>query len=128
MSLAPLKEVVLQESARKALDPNSDAEPLVRYASVTVLQTAGGVVSTRVFIAAAGTPDPTLRRLLAEALGAMTDDKSAADRLSEPLKDKVLEVRAAALESVAERKDKSAEAILHREAQSSNEESAAVAI
>jgi HEAT repeat protein len=158
MSLAPLKEVVLQESARKALDPNSDAEPLVRYASVTVLQTAGGVVSTRVFIAAAGTPDPTLRRLLAEALGAMTDDKSAAeiyaalrsadpavravmaralgrlkhasaaDRLSEPLKDKVLEVRAAALESVAERKDKSAEAILHREAQSSNEESAAIAI
>jgi HEAT repeat protein len=158
MSLAPLKEVVLQETARKALDPNADAEPLVKYASVTVLQTAAGVVSTRVFIGAAATPDPTLRRLLAEALGAATDDKSAAeiyaalrspdpgvravmaralgklkhasagDRLSEPLKDKVLEVRAAALESVAERKEKSAEAILHREAQSSNEESAALAI
>jgi HEAT repeat protein len=158
MALAPLKEVVLQEAARKALDPNADAEPLIKYASVTVLQTAAGVVSTRVFIGAAATPDPTLRRLLSEALGAATDDKSAAeiyaalrspdpavravmaralgklkhasagDRLSEPLKDKVLEVRAAALESVAERKEKSAEAILHREAQSSNEESAALAI
>ena len=158
MALAPLKEVALQDVARKALDPSSDAEPLVRYASVTVLQVAGGVYSTRVFIAAAGTGDPTLRRLLAEALGAMTEDKSAAeiyaalrspdpavrsvmaralgrlkhpnagDRLSEPLRDKVLEVRAAALESVAERKEKNAETILHREAQSSNEEFAALAI
>jgi HEAT repeat protein len=157
-TLAPLKEVVLQETARKALDANSDAEPLVKYASVTVLQVAGGVVSTRVFVAAAATSDPTLRRLLGEALGAVTDDKSAAeiyaalrspdpavravmarslgrlkhasaaDRLSEPLRDKVLEVRAAALEAVAERKERSAEAILHREAQASNEESAALAI
>ena len=139
------------------LDPATE-EPLVKYAAVTVLQTAGGVVSTRVFIAAAATPDPTLRRLLAEALGAMTDEKSATeiyaalrspdpavravmaralgklkhasagDRLTEPLRDKVLEVRAAALEAVAERKDKNAETILQREAQSSNEESAALAI
>jgi HEAT repeat protein len=157
ISLSPLKEVKLQDVARAAL-VNPDAEPLVRYASVTVLQVAGGVASTRVFVAAAGTPDPTLRRLLSEALGSMTDDKSATeiytalrnpdpgvravmaralgrlkhasagDRLSEPLRDKVLEVRAAALEAVAERKDKNAEAILHREAQGSNEESAAVAI
>jgi HEAT repeat protein len=157
MALAPLKEVKLQDVARAAL-VSADGEPLIKYASVSVLQAAGGVASTRVFITAAVTTDPTLRRLLAEALGTMTDDKSAAeiyaalrgpdpgvravmaralgrlkhaqaaDRLSEPLKDKVLEVRAAALESVAERKDKSAEAVLHREAQSSNEESAAVAI
>lgn len=157
MSLAPLKEVRLQDVARQALI-NPDAEPLVKYASVTVLQTAGGIASTRVFVTAAVTPDPTLRRLLAEALGAMTDDKSAVeiysalrhpdpavravmaralgrlkhasagDRLSEPLKDRVLDVRAAALESVAERKDKNSETILHREAQSSNEEAAAVAI
>ncbi|HVE41550.1 MAG TPA: HEAT repeat domain-containing protein [Planctomycetota bacterium] len=157
MALSPLKEVRLQDVARAAL-VSADGEPLIKYASVTVLQVAGGVASTRVFITAANTSDPTLRRLLAEALGSMNDDKSAAeiyaalrspdpavravmaralgrlkhaqaaDRLSEPLKDKVLEVRAAALESVAERKDKSAEALLHREAQSSNEESAAVAI
>lgn len=158
MALAPLKEVALQDVARKALDPASDAEPLVKYASVTVLQVAGGAFSTRVFVAAAGSPDPTLRRLLSEALGSMTDDKSAAeiyaalrnpdpnvravmarslgrlkhasagDRLSEPLRDKVIDVRAAALEAVAERKDKNAEAILHRESQNSNEETAAVAI
>jgi HEAT repeat protein len=157
MALAPLKEVKLQDVARAAL-VNPDAEPLVKYASVAVLQAAGGIASTRVFITASGTTDPTLRRLLAEALGSMTDDKSAteiyaalrspdpgvravmaralgrlkhphaADRLSEPLKDKVLEVRAAALESVAERQDRNAEAVLHREAQSSNEESAGVAI
>jgi HEAT repeat protein len=157
MALAPLKEVKLQDVARATL-VSPDGEPLLKYASVAVLQAAGGVASTRVFITAAVTSDPTLRRLLAEALGSMSDDKSAAeiyaalrssdpgvravmaralgrlkhaqaaDRLSEPLKDKVLDVRAAALESVAERKDRSAEAVLHREAQSSNEESAAVAI
>jgi HEAT repeat protein len=157
MALAPLKEVKLQDAARAAL-LSPDAEPLVKYASVTVLQVSGGPASTRVFVASAGTTDPTLRRLLSEALGSMTDDKSAAeiyaalrnadsnvravmarslgrlkhqnadDRLSEPLKDKVLEVRAAALEAVAERKEKNAEAVLHRESQSSNEESAAIAI
>ncbi|RPH36641.1 MAG: hypothetical protein EHM91_15805, partial [Planctomycetota bacterium] len=118
MALSPLKEVKLQDVARAAL-LNPDAEPLVKYASVTVLQVSGGPASTRVFVAAAGTTDPTLRRLLSEALGSMTDDKSAAeiyaalrnadpnvravmarslgrlkhanadDRLSEPLKDKV---------------------------------------
>jgi HEAT repeat protein len=157
MALAPLKEVKLYDVARAAL-VDQNAEPLVRYAAVTVLQVSGGAASTRAFIAAANTTDPTLRRLLSEALGSMTDEKSpaeiyaalrnadpnvrivmaralgrlkhasAADRLSEPLRDKVLEVRAAALESVAERKEKNAEAILHREAQGSNEESAAVAI
>ncbi|HEV3029628.1 MAG TPA: HEAT repeat domain-containing protein [Planctomycetota bacterium] len=157
MALAPLKEVKLQDIARQALvDPNG--EPLVKYASVTVLQTAGGAASARVFITVANTADPTLRRLLSEALGSLSDDKSAAevyaalrspdpgvravmaralgrlkhksagDRLSEPLRDKVLEVRAAALESIAERKDASSEIILHREAQGTNEETAAVAI
>jgi len=157
MALAPLKEVKLQDLARKALvDPNG--EPLVKYASVTVLQTAGGAASARVFITVANTSDPTLRRLLSEALGSLTEEKSATeiyaalrspdpgvravmaralgrlkhknagDRLSEPLKDKVLEVRSAALESVAERKDANSEAILHREAQVGNEETAAVAI
>jgi HEAT repeat protein len=157
IALSPLKEVKLQDVARQAL-LSPEGEPLVKYAAVTVLQVAGGIASTRVFVAAAVTTDPTLRRLLSEALGSMTDDKSAAeiytalrhadpgvravmaralgrlkhqnaaDRLSEPLKDKVLDVRAAALEAVAERKDKNAEAILHRESQGSNEESAAVAI
>jgi len=157
MALSPLKEVKLQDVARAAL-LSPDAEPLVKYASVTVLQVSGGPASTRVFVAAAGTTDLTLRRLLSEALGSMSDDKSAAeiyaalrnadpnvravmarslgrlkhanadDRLSEPLRDKVLEVRAAALEAVAERKEKNAEAVLHRESQGSNEESAAVAI
>src|SRR5882672_39805 len=157
MALSPFKEVKLQDVARAALiDPNGEA--LVKYASVTVLQVAGGPASTRVFVAVANTTDPTLRRLLSEALGSMTDDKSAAeiytalrhadpnvravmaralgrlkhanaaDRLSEPLRDKVLDVRAAALESVAERKDRNSEAILHREAQGVNEETAAVAI
>ncbi|MBV8881666.1 MAG: HEAT repeat domain-containing protein [Planctomycetaceae bacterium] len=157
MALSPLKEVALQDLARKALiDPN--AEPLVKYASVTVLQIAGGAASTRVFVEVANTTDPTLRRLLSEALGSMTDAKSATeiyaalrhpdpgvravmaralgrlkhpnagDRLSEPLKDKVLDVRAAALESVAERRDKNSEAVLQREAQGGNEEAAAVAI
>jgi HEAT repeat protein len=156
-ALAPLKEVKLQDVARQALiDPN--AEPLVKYASVAVLQISGGAASTRVFITAAPTTDPTLRRLLSEALGSMTDEKSAAeiyaalrspdagvravmarslgrlkhknagDRLAEPLKDKILDVRAAAMEAVAERKDPNAEAILHREAQSTNEETAGVAI
>lgn len=157
MSLSPLKEVRLQDVAMAALK-NVNDEPLIRYASVTVLQVAGGIASTRVFVAAANTADPTLRRLLSEALGSMTDDKSAAeiyanlrhpdpsvravmaralgrlkhaqagDRLSEPLKDKVLDVRAAALESVAERKDKNAESVLQREAQGANEEAAAIAI
>ncbi|HLY75326.1 MAG TPA: HEAT repeat domain-containing protein, partial [Planctomycetota bacterium] len=68
-----------------------------------------------------------VRAVMARALGRLKH-KSAADRLSEPLKDKVLEVRAAALESVAERKDAGSENILHREAQSSNEETAAVAV
>lgn len=157
IALSPLKEVRLQDVARQALiDPN--AESLVKYASVTVLQVAGGAASTRVFVAVAGTSDPTLRRLLSEALGSMTDEKSAteiyaalrhadpgvrivmaralgrlkhrnaADRLSEPLRDKVLDVRGAALESVAERRDPNSEALLHREAQGTNEESAAVAI
>lgn len=157
IALSPLKEVRLQDVARKALT-TPEEEPLVKYASVTVLQVAGGVASTRVFVAVAATPDPTLRRLLSEALGSMTDDKSAAeiyaalrhpdpsvravmaralgklkhasagDRLAEPLKDKNIEVRTAALEAVAERKEKNAEAVLQRESQSSNEESAAVAI
>lgn len=157
IALAPLKEVKLQDAARAVLiDPNGEA--LLKYAAVTVLQTSGGAASTRVFVASATTTDPTLRRLLSEALGSMTDDKSAAeiyaalkhpdpnvravmaralgtlkhknaaDRLSEPLKDKVLDVRAAALESIAERRDPGSEAILHREAQGTNEESASVAI
>jgi len=156
-ALAPLKEVKLQDVARQTL-VNPEDDPLLKYASVTVLQVAGGVASTRVFITVAATPDPTLRRLLSEALGSMTDDKSAAeiyaalkhadpavravmaralgrlkhasagDRLSEPLKDKNLEVRTAALEAVAERKDKNSEMVLHREAQSSHEETASAAI
>ena len=60
-------------------------------------------------------------------LGTLKDGR-AMDRLAEPLKDKVPEVRAAALEAVAERKDKSSEAVLQREAQRSDEEAAAPAI
>jgi hypothetical protein len=71
--------------------------------------------------------DPNVRAVMARSLGRLKH-KNAADRLSEPLKDKVLDVRAAALESVAERRDPGSEAILHREAQGANEESAAVAI
>jgi len=64
---------------------------------------------------------------MARSLGTLKH-KNAGDRLAEPLKDKVFEVRAAALEYVAERRDPSSETILHREAQSANEETAAAAI
>jgi HEAT repeat protein len=157
MALAPLKEVRLHEKARETL-ANRDATPILRHASVSVLQAWGGAVGARSFIAAATTNDLTLRRLLAEALGSLADEKSvietyaairnpdpavrvvtaralgrlnhpqAGDRLAELFKDKNIEVRAAALESVAERREKSAEAILHREAQGVNEEMVAVAI
>jgi HEAT repeat protein len=156
-ALAPLKEVALQDLARKVLlEPGE--EPVLRYASVAVLREFGGAAGARVLLAgAAAQPDLTLRRLLSEALGAL-DDKGAAeiyaalkhpdpvvravgaralgrlkhaqagDRLSGPLKDAVVDVRAAALEAVAERKDKNSESILQREAQGSNEDSAALAI
>jgi hypothetical protein len=71
--------------------------------------------------------DPNVRAVMARSLGRLKHAQ-AADRLSEPLRDKTLDVRAAALEAVAERKEKNAETILHREAQGSNEESAALAI
>ncbi len=156
-ALAPLKELKLQEQAKQALlDPAEEA--LVKYGAVAVLKAADGIANCRVLLLAAATPDPTLRRLLSDALGANTDDKApdviyqalrnadpnvrlvaarslgtlkhdrAMDRLSEPLKDKSPEVRQAALEAVAERKDRRSEAILQREAQKSDEESSAAAI
>jgi hypothetical protein len=50
------------------------------------------------------------------------------DRLSEPLRDKLPDVRLSALEAVAERRDKSSETILQREAQRSDDELAGPAI
>jgi HEAT repeat protein len=157
ISLAPLKEIALQERAKKTLlDPGG--EPLAKYGAVAVLKAADGIASARVLVSAAATTDPTLRRLLAEALGANTDEKTpeavyqalrhadpsvrfvaarslgtlkhaqAMDRLSEPLKDKLPDVRGAALEAVAERKDKSSESLLQREAQRSDEDLAGPAI
>jgi HEAT repeat protein len=156
-ALAPLKDLKLQEMAKTDL-LNPDAMPFVKYGAVAVLKAADGIANARVLLAAAASSDATLRRLLAEALGANTDDKTpdlvyaalrqadanvrsvaaralgklrdekASSRLSEPLKDKVPEVRQAALESVAERKDKSSEAVLQREAQRSDEDLAAPAI
>jgi HEAT repeat protein len=157
-ALAPLKEVAHQDLARKALsDPGED--PFLRQASVGVLRAAGGVFNTRTLLAAAAAqPDPTLRRLLSEALGAADDEKSAAEiygslkhgdpvvravaaralgrlphaqaesRLNGPLKDPQIEVRAAALEAVAERRGKTSESVLLREAQGSHEDAAALAI
>jgi HEAT repeat protein len=157
MALAPLKELKLQETAVQALR-NPSEEPLVKYGAVAVLKAADGIANCRVLMAAAATTDTTLRRLLADALGANSDDKApdviyqglrspdpnvrlvaarslgtlkhekAMDRLSEPLKDKAPEVRQAALEAVAERKDKRSEATLQREAQKSDEDSSAAAI
>lgn len=157
IALAPLKEIPLQERAKKVL-LDAGGEPLAKYGAVAVLKAADGIANARVLLAAAATPDTTLRRLLAEALGRNTDEKApeaiyaalrhadasvrlvaaralgglkhaqAMDRLAEPLKDKVPEVRAAALEAVAERKEKSSETILHREAQRSDEDLAAPAI
>jgi HEAT repeat protein len=157
MALAPLKDLKLQDFAKQAL-LNATEEPLVQYGSVAVLKAADGIANCRVLVAAAATTDPTLRRLLADALGANTDDKApdviyqalrhadpnvrlvaarslgtlkhekAMDRLVEPLKDKSPEVRQAALEAVAERKDKRSEATLQREAQKSDEESSSAAI
>ena len=156
-SLAPLKELKLQDLAKQALLNPSEA-PLVKYGAVAVLKAADGIANCRILVAASATPDPTLRRLLADALGANSDDKApdvvyqalrsadvnvrlvaarslgtlkhdkAMDRLTEPLKDKAPEVRQAALEAVAERKDKRSEAILQREAQKSDEESSSAAI
>jgi HEAT repeat protein len=77
--------------------------------------------------AALRSADPGVRAVMARSLGRLKHP-NAGDRLSEPLKDKVLDVRAAALEAVAERKDKNCEAILHREAQNTNEDVAAIAI
>ncbi|HEX7901487.1 MAG TPA: HEAT repeat domain-containing protein [Planctomycetota bacterium] len=157
LCLAPLKEIPLQERAKKSLLDPAD-EPLAKYGAVAVLKAADGIANARVLIAAAATPDTTLRRLLADALGANTDEKApeaiyqalrhadasvrlvaaralgglkdakAMDRLAEPLKDKVPDVRAAALEAVAQRKEKSSETILHREAQRSDEDLAGPAI
>lgn len=157
IALAPLKEIPLQDRAKKTLlDPSGDA--LAKYGAVAVLRSADGIANARVLLSAASTPDPTLRRLLGEALGANSDEKSpevvyqglrnadvyvrlvatralgtlkhgsAMDRLAEPLRDKQTEVRAAALESVAERREKSSETILHREAQRADEELASIAI
>jgi HEAT repeat protein len=156
-ALAPLKDLKLQElSARELLDPN--ALPFVKYGAVAVLKEADGIANARVLLAAAPLADQTLKRLLAEAVGANTDTKTpeavhqalrspdpavravaarslgrlrdakAMDRLSDPLRDKLPEVRGAALEAVAERKEKSSETILQREAQRSDEELAAPAI
>ncbi|HYE97731.1 MAG TPA: HEAT repeat domain-containing protein, partial [Planctomycetota bacterium] len=157
-ALAPLKELRLQELAKKELlDPVG--EPLVKYGCVLVLREADGIANARVLLAAAAAgADTTLQRLLGQALGSNTDDKApeaiyqglrhadpavravaagalgtlkhdrALDRLTEPLKDKVPEVRLAALEAVAERREKSSEFILQREAQRSDEELAAPAI
>jgi HEAT repeat protein len=157
IALAPLKEIPLQERAKKALlDPG--VEPLAKYGAVAVLRAADGIANARVLLAAAFGADATLRRLLGDALGANTDEKTpeavvqalrhpepavrivaaralgtlahpqALDRLGEPLKDKTPEVRAAALEAVALRRDKSSELILHREAQRSDEDLASTAI
>lgn len=157
ISLAPLKEIPLQERAKKILlDPAEEA--LAKYGAVAVLKAADGIANARLLLAAAVGADPTLRRLLADALGSNTDEKApeavyqglrhadpgvrivaaralggikhpqAMDRLGEPLKDKTPEVRAAALEAVAQRKEKSSESILHREAQRSDEDLAAAAI
>jgi HEAT repeat protein len=156
-ALAPLKDLKLQElSARELLDPN--ALPFVKYGAVAVLQAADGIANARVLLAAAPLADATLKRLLAEAIGANSDvktpeavhqalrqadpalravaarslgrlrDPKAMDRLAEPLRDKAPEVRLAALEAVAERKEKSSETILQREAQRSDDELAAPAI
>jgi HEAT repeat protein len=156
-ALAPLKDLKLEDRARKILiDPN--AEPALKHGSVETLRHQGGAYNARILIASAAPPDPVLRRLIAEALAAFSDDKSAAeiytalrdkepgvravaaralgglkhakaaDKLAEPLADRNAEVRAAALESVAERREKNAEQILLKEAQKSDEEAAAIAI
>jgi HEAT repeat protein len=156
-ALAPLKDLKMEDFARKALiDPN--AETPLKHGSVEVLRVQGGAYNARLLLATAALPDATLRRLVAQALASFNDEKSAqeiyaalhhkeigvraaaaralgalkhpkaADKLAEPLADRNPEVHAAALEAVAERKEKNAELVLQKEAQRADEELAAVAI
>ncbi|HXX93579.1 MAG TPA: HEAT repeat domain-containing protein [Planctomycetota bacterium] len=156
-ALAPLKEVKLQDFSTKALlNPNEDAP--VKYGAIEVLRSSPNLATTRLFLGLAPSADQTMRRLLSEALGTITENKwveeifgalhhkdpairlvaarslgrlkheRAMAKLEEPLKDPNHEVRAAALESVAERKDKSSEAILQKEAQKSDEDTATLAV
>ncbi len=156
-ALAPLKDLKMEDFARKTLiDPNADVP--VKYGCVEVLRVQGGAYNARLLLATAALPDPTLRRLVAQALASFNDEKSAqeiygalrhnepgvraaaarslgrlkhpkaADKLAEPLNDRNPEVHAAALEAVAERREKTAEQVLQKEAQRADEELAAVAI
>jgi len=156
-ALAPLKEVKLQDFSTKALlNPNEDAP--VKYGAIEVLRASPNLITTRLFLSLAPSADATLRRLLAEALGTITENKwveeifgalhhkdaairlvaaralgrlkheRAMAKLEEPLKDPNHEVRAAALEAIAERKDKSSESILQKEAQKSEEDTAPLAV
>lgn len=156
-ALAPLKEVRLQDQAVKILqNPNEDAP--VKYGAIEVLRVSPNLAITRLFLGLAPGADGTMRRLLAEALGSISENKwveeiygalhhkdpairavaarslgrlkheRAMQKLEEPLKDTNAEVHAAALESVAERKDKTSEAILHKEAQRTDENLASLAI
>ncbi|HLF94923.1 MAG TPA: HEAT repeat domain-containing protein [Planctomycetota bacterium] len=156
-ALAPLKEVRLQDQAIKILqNPNEDAP--VKYGAIEVLRVSPNLAITRLFLGLAPGADGTMRRLLSEALGSITENKwveeiygalhhkdpairsvaarslgrlkheRAMQKLEEPLKDPNAEVHAAALESVAERKDRTSEAILHKEAQRTDENLASLAI
>jgi HEAT repeat protein len=156
-ALAPLKEVKLQDFSTKALlNPNEDAP--VKYGAIEVLRASPNLATTRLFLGLAPAADATMRRLLSEALGTITENKwveeiygalhhkdpairivatralgrlkheKAMAKLEEPLKDPNHEVRGAALESIAERKDKSSEAILQKEAQKGEEDTATIAV
>jgi HEAT repeat protein len=155
--LAPLKDVRLQDLATKALiNPNEDAP--VKYGAIEVLRMSPNLATTRLFLSLSPSADATMRRLLAEALGTITENKwieeifgalhhkdpavrfvatrslgrlkheKAMAKLEEPLKDPNPEVRAAALESIAERKEKTSESILQKEAQKSDDANASMAI
>lgn len=147
VALAPLKDPALVLQAKKALgDPGEDR--LVQYGSVAVLKAVPGADTVRHLIQVSVTNDVTLRRLLADALAATADEKTAdlvfaamrdaqpytrwvavrslgklrhpkaADRLfNDALKDRVPDVRVAALEAIVERGDKKAEETVQREAQ-----------
>jgi len=156
-ALAPLNDPRLLDLARQALVNPAEEAP-VKMGAVEVVRAAGGLANAKFLLSQAATPDPALRRRLGEALGSFTEDKSAAeiygalrhadpvvrsvaaralgrlkhaqawDKLAEPLKDRNAEVRGAALEAVAERKEKGSEALLLKEAQRADEDDAALAI
>lgn len=155
-ALAPLKDPKVLEAARKILESPQE-QAYVKSAAVEVWRTAGGPEAVRLILGAAGPAeaqvrrtildffasladaasiealyaglkhaDPAARALVARALGKLKHDGAVA-KLEEALQDRAVEVRCAAIESIAERRDPKSESLLQREAQRGDDDATAAA-